>query len=66
MQLETLSKVRWGERGQNDFDSLLLEGSWQEEWSVVPFSIGHAALPLALSKDGKCAEPVRERTAGDH
>lgn len=64
MQLEALSKVHWGKGGENDFT--LLEGSWQEEWRVVPFSIGRFALPLVLSKDGQWAEPVRERTTGDH
>lgn len=30
MQLEALSKVLWGIGGENDFDFMLLEGSWQE------------------------------------
>lgn len=59
-QLEALSKVLWGKGGENDFDFMLLEGSWQEEWRVVPFPIGHSALPFVPSKDGKCAQPVRD------
>lgn len=52
-QLEALSKVLWGRGGENDFDFMLLEGSWQEEWRVVPFSIGHSALSFVLSQGWK-------------
>lgn len=45
---------------------MLQEGSWQPEWRVVPFSIGHPVLLFALSKDGQCAKPVRESTTGAH